>query len=308
MNTVGGIETLTLCEANQPTPKEKEVLVQIKAISINPVDVKVRSIPGLVEMIMGTNPPVVLGWDIAGVVVATGQNATRFKEGDRVFGMINFPGHGKAYAEFTTAPEGHLALIPENVSFEEAAATTLAALTALQTLKPRVQPEQRILIHAGSGGVGHFAIQIAKHLGAYVITTSSSKNKDFVLSLGADEPIDYHKQPFEEVADNIDLVLDAMGGQVLEKSLQIVKRGGSVVSLPTPEFSEQAKTIAQQNNIDLSFVMVESNGEDMNIIKDWLAQGILKPHVSQSFLFNALPKAHEQIESGRTVGKIIVQV
>lgn len=306
LEKAGGVENLILKDVEQPVAKEHEVLVEVKAIGVNPVDFKVRRNEAILNMIYGDTRPVILGWDIAGTVVSAGDKVAHFETGDAVFGMVNFPGNGNAYAEFVAAPESHLAKIPENVSFEEAAATSLAALIALQVLKGRVKKGDRVLIHAGSGGVGHFAIQIAKHLGAYVITTSSSKNRDFVLSLGADEHIDYREQAFEEVASNIDFVLDGMGGEVLLKSLKVMKEGGSIISLPSPEISEEVLEQAEKRNVNVSFLMVQSNGNDMNALKDLLADGTIKPHVSKTFPFSEMGNAHLELETGRTVGKMVV--
>jgi NADPH:quinone reductase-like Zn-dependent oxidoreductase len=307
LNEAGEIGNLILSEIDKPNIQADEVLVEVKAISLNPVDAKVRAVEEVVDMIVGTERPVILGWDIAGKVAAAGTNVTKFKPGDSVFGMVNFPGHGKGYAEYVAASEAHLAKIPAGTSFEGAAATTLAALTALQVLQPRIKQGDRVLIHAGSGGVGHFAIQIAKYLGAYVVATSSAKNRDFVMSLGADEHIDYREQKFEEVASDIDFVLDGMGGDVLKNSLKVVKNGGQIISLPTNEFPEEVTAYADEHDIDLSFLMVQSNGTDMNTLKDMLESGVLEPHVSKTFAFENMADAHAQIESGRTVGKVIVK-
>ncbi|MGP4952656.1 NADP-dependent oxidoreductase, partial [Psychrobacter sp. T6-1] len=202
LHKAGGIENLTLSEIDTPMPKDGEVLIKIKAISINPVDVKIREMPKLLDKVYGTDRPLILGWDIAGIVHAVGRDVTDFKADDKVFGLVNFPGHGSAYAEYVAAPGEHLVEIPEGTSFPEAAATTLAALTALQVLRPRIKAGDKVLIHAGSGGVGHFAVQIAKDIGAYVISTSSADNRDFVLSLGADEHIDYEAQDFEKIVSD----------------------------------------------------------------------------------------------------------
>lgn len=308
LNKTGGVENLVLSEIEKPAPTADEVLVEIKAISINPVDVKTRAAQELLAMIVGTEPPVILGWDIAGKVVEVGENVTQFAPGDSVFGMVNFPGEGKAYAEYVAAPGDQLAKIPVDTSFEDAAATTLAPLIALQVLQPRVKRGDRVLIHAGSGGVGHFAIQIAKHLGAYVVSTASAKNRDFIMALGADQHIDYEQHKFEEVVSDIDFVLDTMGADVLINSLKVVKNGGKVVSLPGPEFPQEVKPYAQKHNIDVSFVLVESNGADMNTLKGMLAEGVLKPHVSKVFPFEKLAAAHLQLETGRTVGKVVVKL
>lgn len=304
----GGVENLILNDVEPPIAKEKEVLVEVKAIGINPVDFKVRSTEEVLTMFFAETRPVIIGWDIAGIVSAVGEKVTQFAAGDQVFGMVNFPGAGNAYAEFVAAPESHLAKIPANISFDEAAATTLAALTALQVLQTRVKKGDRVLIHAGSGGVGHFAIQIVKHLGAYVVTTSSAKNKDFVMSLGADEHIDYRNQAFEEVVSNIDFVLDGMGGEIILKSLKVLKEGGSMVSLPTGDFPEEVLVQAEKRKVNLSFLLVQSNGKDMNTLKDLLANGTLKAYVSKTFPFAEMDKAHLELESGRTVGKVVVKL
>ena len=304
----GGVENFIYKNVDQPIPNQNEVLVAVKAIGINPVDYKVRLIEDVLHMICGEGYPAILGWDIAGQVVAVGDKVSQFEIGDDVFGMVNFPGRGNAYAEYVAAPETHLAKMAKNVSYEISAAATLAALTALQVLKDKVSPGDRVLIHAGSGGVGHYAIQIAKHLGAHVTTTSSAKNRDFVLSLGADEHIDYREQAFEDVLMDIDFVLDGLGDETLLKSLKVVKDGGSIISLPTPQFSDEIVAEAKRRNINVSFLMVASNGDDMAILKDYLENGIVKPHVSNVFSFDEMGKAHLQLESGRTVGKVVVKV
>ena len=306
LEKTGGVENFLIKDVKKPAAKENEVLISVKAIGVNPVDFKARANEDLLNSLTGEQRPAIIGWDISGTIVAIGNNVTKFKIGDNVFGMINFPGSGNAYAEFVAAPEDHLVKIPKNISFEEAAATTLAAVTALQALKPRVKKRDRVLIHAGSGGVGHFAIQIAKSLGAYVITTSSAKNKDFVLSLGADEHIDYGSQKFEEILTDIDFVLDMFNGDILLNSIKITKNGGVIISLPTADFSDEVLKLAKERNVDVSFTVVQSNGDDMNTLKNMLESGTLKPHISKTFAFEKMGDAHLQLESGRTVGKVIV--
>ncbi|QBG48936.1 NADP-dependent oxidoreductase [Verrucomicrobia bacterium S94] len=309
LHEAGGVENLVLSDIEKPEIKADEVLVETKAISINPVDVKVRPHEEVLNMIMQTEDrPVIIGWDIAGVVAETGADVTDFKVGDKVFGMVNFPGHGKAYAEYVAAPADHLAKMPANCSFEEAAATTLAALTALQVLTGRIKADDRVLIHAGSGGVGHFAIQMAKKMGAHVITTSSAKNRDFCMAMGADEHIDYREVQFEEVLTGIDFVLDGMGGENITKSVKVIKDGGGMVSLPAPDFPEAAVQEAAARNINIEFILVQSNGDQMNTLAGMLKDGTLKPHISVTFPFDKLQDAHRQLESGRTVGKAVVTV
>jgi NADPH:quinone reductase-like Zn-dependent oxidoreductase len=302
----GGIENLLYKEIEKLVPAAGEVLIQVKAISINPVDVKTRSGKGIAGKLRD-QLPLILGWDISGIVTAIGAGVTRFKAGDAVFGMVNFPGHGKAYAEYVTAPADQLAHKPAIISHEEAAAATLAALTAYQSITHliNVQPGNRVLVHAAAGGVGHFAVQIAKQLGAYVIGTSSAANKEFVLGLGADEHIDYKAQRFEEAVADVDFVFDTIGGENIDRSLQVIKKGGSIISIPSG-LNEAVKEKAQAMGINGYQFMVTSNGEDMNHIARLLERGVLKAHVSKTFSFDTMAEAHLQIETGRTVGKIVV--
>ena len=308
LEQAGGVENLIYTDIEQPTPNDNEILVDVKAISVNPVDYKTRAIAPVIDMIYGDKRPVILGWDIAGTVSAVGSNASKFNVGDRVFGMVNFPGQGDAYAEMVAALEDHFAKVPDSISFDEAAATTLAALTALQVLETRVNERDRVLIHAGAGGVGHYAIQLAKNQGAHVITTASAKNSDFVLSLGADEHIDYRTQPFEEAVSEVDFVLDGIGGETLIKSMKVVKDGGIIISLPAGDFPEEVLEEAKRRNVDVAFILVKSSGEDMQKLAGMLADGSLRAHISKTFSFNEMREAHEALETGRTVGKIVVRV
>lgn len=248
-----------------------------------------------------------MGWDISGIVTDIGKNVTDFKIGEAVFGMVNFPGHGKAYAEYVAGPASQLAIKPNTISHEEAAAATLAALTAWQALvtNAKIQKGDKVLIHAASGGVGHFAVQIAKYLGAYVIGTSSGKNKDFVLSLGADDHIDYQSQTFEESTSNLDFVLDTIGGDYIDRSLEVINKGGTIISIPSG-LNEAVTEKAKEKGVNGYFILVQSNGEDMKQLAKLLESGAIKAHVSESFPFEQLAKAHKAVESGRTVGKVVV--
>lgn len=307
LNEPGGTDKLIYAEMEKPVISDNEVLVQVKAISINPVDVKVRAGHGVYQLLK-SQQPLILGWDISGVVVEAGSGAN-FNVGDEVFGMVRFPGHGKAYAEFVSAPADQLALKPSNISHEEAASATLAALTAYQALvvHANVKSGDKVLIHAAAGGVGHFAVQVAKHLGAIVTGTSSAKNKDFVLQLGADEHIDYHGYDWQNSAARFDMVLDTVGGDNFEKSLAVADAGAMVISIPSG-LSESATEKAKAKGVNGLFFLVSSNGGHMTVIADWLRHGILKPQVSQTFDFDQMADAHRQVEIGKTVGKIVVRV
>jgi NADPH:quinone reductase-like Zn-dependent oxidoreductase len=307
LNDFGGTEVLGRTEVPVPMIGPTQVLVQLKSLSINPVDVKTRAGKGLAGRIKD-QLPVILGWDISGVVVETGTEVNTFKTGDEVFGMVAFPKLAGAYAEFVASEAADLALKPANISHNEAAAATLAALTAWQALyhNARIQPGQRVLIHAAAGGVGHYAVQIAKHLGAYVIGTSSAENRDFVLSLGADEHIDYKARPFEEAASDLDFVLDAIGGEYIDRSLKVIKKGGTIISIPSG-LNETVTEKATALGINGYFILVHPSAEDMASVADLLEKGILKSHVSKLFSFDDMAAAHLQIESGRTVGKVALE-
>lgn len=304
----GGVENLVQDEIAPPDAADNEVIVRVKAIGINPVDIKTRKGHGQ-ALILKDDHPLILGWDISGIVTQTGKNVALFKNGDEVFGMVNFPGHGKAYAEYVAAPETHLTLKPSNISHEEAAAASLAALTAWQLLKYKVEIKKgdRVLIHAAAGGVGHYAVQMARQLGAWVAGTSSGKNKDFILNLGADQHIDYEKQNFEDMVNDIDFVLDTIGGGYTERSFKVLKPGGTIICIPSGT-SQDITMKATKKGLNGYHYLVRSNGGNMREISDLLEQGFVKSYVSGIFSLEDMRSAHLQIESGKTHGKIVVTI
>lgn len=303
----GGVENLLLSEIETPQPKEGEVVIRAHAISINPVDIKTRK-GGRLYATLAETAPVILGWDVSGVVTSVGEGASRFKEGDEVFGMINFPGHGRAYAEYVSAPQDHLALKPSNITHEEAAAATLAALTAWQALLQQANLKQgdRVLIHAAAGGVGHFAVQIAKHFGATVVGTASPANKDYLLQLGVDQFIDYTSSGLAE-AGEVDIVLDPIGGQTTEASLPVLTSGGTLVSI-VGGANEAVQKVAKEKYIVAKNYLVHSSGEDMAQLAAMLQQGNLKSTISHHYSLEQMPDAHRQIETGKTRGKVVVRL
>jgi NADPH:quinone reductase-like Zn-dependent oxidoreductase len=304
----GGVENLELVEVDKPTIKDDEVLVKVKGISINPVDVKTRAGKGMYGRLK-EEKPLIIGWDISGVVVEKGSAVDTIDIDDEVFGMVLFPAHGRAYAEYVAAPAAHLAKKPANVSFEEAAAATLAALTAWEALTEHagINKGQKILIHAASGGVGHFAVQMAKHIGAYVIGTSSAENRDLVLSLGADEHVDYKANRFEDVVSNVDFVLETVGGENIERSLQVLKKGGTVVSI-LGAGGEAVAEKAKIQGVNIKAFLVKTDPLGIKTIASLLEKGEVKPHVSKTFPFDKMGDAHLAVESGKTKGKVVVVV
>jgi len=308
LKQAGGVENLTVAEVPMPLPKKGEVLIKVNAISINPVDIKTRKGLALYNSLK-ENEPVILGWDISGEVVEAGEDATQFEIGEEVFGMINFPGHGKAYAEYVTAPVAHLADKPDQITHQEAAASSLAALTAWQVLmqQAKVQSGERVLMHAAAGGVGHFGVQIAKYLGAYVIGTGSDANYDFVRELGADEYVDYNHERFEEVIQNVDIVFDAVGGDNPKRSLDIIRGGGLLIAI-AGGITDEVKKLAEEKGVKAWAYLVQSNGDDMEQLAELLEAGTIKPYISHEFSFDQIAEAHSQIETGRTRGKIVINM
>lgn len=306
LKQAGGAENLVATEISVPVLKDGEVLVKVKAFGINPVDIKTRKGMALYDQLKN-DPPLVLGWDIAGEVVEVGNGVSTLELGDEVFGMVNFPGHGKAYAEYVAAPANHLAEKPELITIQEAVAGTLAALTAWQVIidEAKVQPGEKILIHAAAGGVGHYAVQIAKYIGAYVVATASDANYDFVKELGADEFFDYTQGLFEDSIKDIDVVFDTVGGTNPLRSINVLKEGGRLVAI-AGGVTDELKKLAQKKGISASAYLVHSNGDDMEQIAELLEAGTLKSHISKEYTFDQIVEAHKQIETGKTRGKIVV--
>ncbi|WP_121812087.1 NADP-dependent oxidoreductase [Mucilaginibacter kameinonensis] len=312
LRQTGGIEKLRPEEITKPRIEANEVLIKVQAISINPVDIYVRKdINALKTFILpeAGQDIFILGWDVAGIVEEIGEDVKDFKIGDAVFGLINFRGAGNAYAEYVAAPESQVALKPNNISFEQAAAACLAALTAWQALAihAKLKPGEKVLIHAAAGGVGHYAVPIAKHLGAYVVGTASADNKEFVLSLGADEFVDYQNQKVEELVTDADVVLDPMYGDHLLRSIKAAKKGGRIISLLT-DFEGAIAEAASMKEVHGYHMAVASNGHDMKEIASLLERGIISSHISASYDFEELPKAHQHQEVGNSRGKIVVKI
>lgn len=310
VNEAGGVENLQFTEIDKPVIGNDEVLVKVVSVSINPVDVKSRAYEGVLNWIFEEKRPVILGWDISGEVVETGKSVTDFKPGDEVFGMVNFFGKGNAYAEYVAAPAAHLALKPQNITHQQAAAASMAASTAYQALVDvaGIKKGSKVLVHAASGGVGHFAVQVAKYFGAYVIGISSGKNKEFVLSLGADEHIDYTTENFYEKVQDADIIIDTLQGKALSDSVDIVKENGIIITLPTPEIPEDIALRARQKKVNIEFMMVQSKKETAEAIAGLLKQEALKPFVYKTFPFEDIALAHLEVETSRVAGKVIVNL
>ncbi len=322
-----GSDSVRMAEMPKPQPGESDVLVQIHAASVNPVDFKIRD--GKLKLVLPYRLPIVLGSDLSGVVVEVGAAVSRFKPGDEVYARVDKDRIG-TFAEFIAVREESVALKPTSLSMEEAASIPLVALTAWQALIDRagLQRGQKVLIHAGSGGVGTIAIQIAKHLGAFVATTTSTANVGWVKELGADVVIDYKTQDYAAVLRDYDVVLDTLGGKVTEQSLQVLRPGGKLISIsgpPDPEFANEmglgwglrqvfrllsyrARRRAKQLGVSYSFLFMKPNGEQLRTIGTLVDSGVLRPVVDRVFPFESTIDALAYVERGRAKGKVIVKV
>lgn len=299
----GGPEVLKLQDVPMPTPKEDEMLVKVFAAGVNSFDGTLRS--GKYAKPNGTQLPWHPGYDIAGIVEKVGGKVTKFKVGDAVFAMINIL-KGGGYAEYAIAREKDAALKPATIRFVEAAGAPSVALTAWQAIvdKANVQSGQTVLIHGASGGVGLFAIPIAKIRGAKVFATASTANQDFLKQLGADVAIDYKTQKFEDVAKDVDVVIDGVGGETLKRSYPIVKKGGTVVSLS--DNVDQAQL--NKYGIRGTSIVVQNNGDELAQIGKLIDQGKIKVIVSETFPLAGANKAEAKADLGHTRGKIVLEV
>ncbi len=299
----GGPEVLKYEDVPKPEPKENEILVRVIAAGVNPVDDGLRS--GHYSKYFGPKPPFTPGGDIAGVVEKIGAKITKFKAGDAVYAYLDLD-RGGGYAEYTVTNEKEAAPKPKSLTFEEAAATPIVALTAWQALvdTAKLSAGQTILIHGGSGGVGSFAIQIAKAKGAKVYATASTANQDFLKQLGADVAIDYTKQKFEDVAKDVDVVLDSVGKDTLQRSYGVVKKGGFLVTIVArPDSAELEK-----HGIHGSSLSVAPNSQELTEITKLIEEKKIKVIVSQTFPLSDAAKAQEQAATGHTRGKIVLKV
>jgi len=310
MHAFGDVDVLKYEDVERPEPQAGEVLVRVRAAGINPVDRVSRAFP-LPTTTGAKDLPYILGWDISGEVVALGESVTQFAIGDKVYGMPRFPGEAKAYSEYVTAPVSDLALKPERLTHQEAAGVPLAALTAWQALfeVAHLQAGQTIFIPGGAGGVGHFAIQLAKWKGAQVLTTTSTRNVEFVRHLGADVVIDYTKQAFEDVVKDVDVVLDTFGEDVLEHAFKVVKRGGLIVSLPGHKgVKALGEQLASQYGVAFVLILVHRSGEQMAELARLFDAGQLNVHLDAVFPLKDAAQAHKLSEGGRVRGKIVLAV
>jgi len=303
VNEYGGPDVLKYQDAPKPEPKNDEILVRVIAAAVNPVDTYVRQ--GKLSRGGQTHGPIIIGYDISGVVEKAGLDAKRFKAGDQVYSYLSVP-RGGGYAEFAVAKESETALKPKNINFVEAAAVPLAATTAWQALidTAKIEKGQTVLIHGGSGGVGSFAIQIAKARGAKVIATASTAHQELLKQLGVDQAIDYTTTKFEDMAKDVDVVLNCVRADALGRSYGVVKTGGIIVSITDePDQNECAK-----HGIRGTRMGAHPDSKVLEELTKLIEAGKMKPIVSQTFPLAEANKAQEQVETHHTLGKIVLKV
>ena len=327
LDRYGKAERLRLAEMPEPELSDHDILIEVHAAGVNPLDTKIRD--GEFKLILPYRLPLILGNDVAGLVTRVGRKVRRFKRGDEVYARPDSARIG-AFAEYIAINEGDAALKPKNLGMEEAASIPLVALTAWQALVERAELKkgQKVLIHAGSGGVGTLAIQLARHLGATVATTTSSANTGLVKSLGADVVIDYKEQDFEKVLSGYDVVLNSLGSDTLERSLMVLRPGGQLISIsgpPDPAFAKEhgsnwamrqamrllssgIRRKARHHRVSYSFLFMRASGKQLSEITSLVEAGIIRPVMDRVLPFSATNEALAYVETGRSKGKVVVQV
>lgn len=327
LDRYGKVGSTGIRQMAEPEVRPKDVLIRIHAAGVNPLDLKIKG--GEFKLILPYRLPLIMGNEVAGTVVRVGAQVQRIKVGDEVYARPDEDRIG-GFAEFIAISEDSVALKPKSLTMEEAASIPLVGLTAWQALVERagLRKNQKILIHAGSGGVGTFAIQLAKHLGAVVATTTSTSNIDLVRSLGADIAIDYTKDDFEKELRDFDVVLNTLGSSVLFKSIGVIKEHGKLISIsgpPDPAFAKEigapwflrlgmsllsygVRRKAKHRHIDYSFLFMRANGHQLREISALIDSGAVRPVIDRIFDFEAITEAMTYVETGRARGKVIIKV
>src|SRR5438105_1003728 len=305
IHNYGGPEVLQFEDAPRPTPGSGELLIRVHAASVNPIDWKVRA--GYMKDYIPLPLPFIPGWDVSGVVEAVGSGVTKFKKGDEVYARPDVTAHGYgAYAQYVVAKEAETALKPKSIDHVHAATIPVGAVTAWRALfdTAGLKKDQKVLIHGAAGGVGSFAVQLAKWKGAYVIGTASGRNQAFLRELGVDEPIDYEKTRFEDVVHDVDVVFDTLGGDTQNRSWKALKKGGILVSIVAPPSADEAA----KNGVRSAFFSAHPSSSQLAEIAKLVDAGKLKPVVETVLPLSDVRRAHELNETGHARGKTVLKV
>ncbi len=306
----GGPEALEYGEAAMPEPGIGQVLVRVKACGVNPIDTKIRRGGSFVAEKIKDRLPWIPGYDLCGIVKQVGREVMEYKPGDSVFGMVGFANRGGAYADYAVADVDELVYKPINLDYYQAGAAPLAALTAWQAVHKiaNVQKNQRVMVLAAAGGVGHFAVQFARLAGAHVTGTASARNREFFLNtLGGNEFLDYNRLPRGGEIAAMDVIIDAIGGEAGKQALPLLKKEGVMVTLPTVT-AAQVMAAATAQCLTARGMVVKPVAGDLQAIASLLADGLVKVHVEQDYPLAAAAQAHEQLETGHVRGKLLLTV
>ncbi len=303
----GERDVLQVVQSDVPAPAEGQVLVRVHGAGLNPIDWKTRKGLGFAARQIENSLPWTPGYDVAGEVVAVGDDVTTLAPGDRVMGMVGFPAGGGGYSEYTLAAADELAIVPEELDLVSAGALPLAALTAWQALfeVAKLESGQKILIHAGAGGVGHFAVQFALERGAHVIATASAGNRDFLAELGVHEVIDYRNTDIGEECYGLDVVLDLVGGDTGKRSLHTLGEHGVLVTIPTVT-ADEIISAAEELGLRAHGMTVRPDVFHLDEIAELIEDGDVKVHIEKAFPLEDVAQAHELLEGGHVRGKLVL--
>lgn len=300
---------LVVDDVDRPEPEPDEVLVEVMGAGVNPIDTYVRR--GEIPESMEAEFPWIPGWDVSGMVASTGLNVDSLSIGDPVYGMAQKPESGETYAEFTTMKVDEVQSVPEHISHSEAAALPMVSLTAHYALfeEGNLQSDETVLIHAAAGGVGHVGVQLAKNAGATVIGTASEYNQTYLDDLGVDEVVNYRVNAFEDEIDSVDLVIDAIGDDVLERSIELASPDGRVVTLPKPP-SEEQQELAEEQSVECSFFSITTSATPdlWETVDELVREEVVTPTISCAYPLNQATHAHEEIEEGHVRGKLVLDL
>ena len=305
-----GTDALAYESVPRPEPDDNELLVRVHTAGVNPLDWLICR--GILSELRDEPLPWIPGWDLSGVVESVGENVTKFEPEDAVCGMVRLPGAGGTFAEYTTMTVDEVTAKPPSLSHTEAAGIPMAGQTAFHALYEagELDAGNRVLIHAAAGGVGHMAVQFAANTGAHVIGTASGQNEQFLRNLGVDEFVNYREERFESVVDSVDIVLDAIGGEVLERSVEVVQSGGTVVTLPDQPSADAIERFQTKHDVAVRFfdVLTESDPTTLQSVTATVEAGVLEPVVNATYPLSRAQQALEMSADGHVRGKLVLDV
>jgi NADPH:quinone reductase-like Zn-dependent oxidoreductase len=304
----GGSDVLRAETVPRPEPSDDELLVRVRAAGVNPIDWMIRE--GYTDEALSPSLPSILGWDLSGIVETVGPDVSEFGPGDEIYGLVGMPDPGEAYAEYAAVSADEVVTKPAPLSHTEAAGLPMVGLTAWRALfdAGALRDGQRVLVHAAAGGVGHVAVQLAAHAGAHVVGTASSENEAYLRELGVDEFVNYREEQFERVVNPVNLVLDAVGGDTLERSIPVLADGGRIVTLPEPPSEAVSEMARRERNATVDWFSVEPDATTLAALCSLVEDDHLRTTVSGSYPLSDAATAHQESEDGHVRGKLVLTV